>query len=299
MVIGFLLALNMGAQDTVSPPLTPDYDFYTETVQCETWKDVRLYRTAANKAGFGSVSKLKDDGSYDLSFVFVGNKKSTVSQLNRLNEVLKEPLAMLEKPTDISKPTEELAQESNQKEEQLDKEHAQINVSGKFEKIMVSQASTAGTEKHLQTPNEESNTRTTNSSKPLALKSEEDKGADDRAMRDFEPNIKSKNKGSTKTFITDSTPSSKQTITPNQKSLKPATQTNTSSTVQYAIIFGSFTNISNAYRLRDRLEKEGIDAKVLPFNSAYRVGITYSEYPRQAIKDFKTSHPKIWLLRND
>ena len=301
MVIGFLLALNMGAQDTVSPSLTPDYDFYTETIHCKTWQDVRLFRKAANKAGFGSVSKLKDDGSYDLSFVFVGDQKSTASQLVRLNNLLNEPLAMLEKPKAPSKSTENIAEESNQKEDDLDTEYAQINVSGKFEKTMVKDASTVSTEKPNQTDKEETNIDTIDALEALALKTEEEKKKDDKALKDIEPAPKPKEQRTTKKFVTDSTPAAKPKAPSytNQENQESKAQATTTSTANYAIIFGSFANKSNAYRLRDRLEEEGIQAKILPFNSVYRVGIPYNEYPRQAIKDFKSSHPQTWLLRND
>lgn len=301
MVIGFLLALNMGAQDTVSPSLTPDYDFYTETIHCKTWQDVRLFRKAANKAGFGSVSKLKDDGSYDLSFVFVGDQKSTASQLVRLNNLLNEPLAMLEKPKAPSKSTENIAEESNQKEDDLDTEYAQINVSGKFEKTMVKDASTVSTEKPNQTDKEETNIGTIDASEALALKTEEEKKKDDKALKDIEPTPKPKEQRTTKKFVTDSTPAAKPKAPSytNQENQESKAQATTTSTANYAIIFGSFANKSNAYRLRDRLEEEGIQAKILPYNSVYRVGIPYNEYPRQAIKDFKSSHPQTWLLRND
>lgn len=301
MVIGFLLALNMGAQDTVSPSLTPDYDFYTETIHCKTWQDVRLFRKAANKAGFGSVSKLQDDGSYDLSFVFVGDQKSTSSQLNRLNNVLNEPLTMLEKPKAPSKSTENIAEESSQKEDDLDTEHAQINVSGKFEKTMVKDASTVSTEKPNQTDKEETNIGTIHSSEPLALKTEEEKEKDGTALKDIEPAPKPKEQKTTKKFVTDSTPAAKPKAPSytNQENQESKAQATTTSTVNYAIIFGSFANKSNAYRLRDRLEEEGIQAKILPYNSVYRVGIPYNEYPRQAIKDFKSSHPQTWLLRSN
>ena len=301
MVIGFLLALNMGAQDTVSPSLTPDYDFYTETIHCKTWQDVRLFRKAANKAGFGSVSKLKDDGSYDLSFVFVGDQKSTASQLVRLNNLLNEPLAMLEKPKAPSKSTENIAEESNQKEDALDTEYAQINVSGKFEKTMVKDASTVSTEKPNQTDKEETNIDTIDALEALALKTEEEKKKDDKALKDIEPAPKPKEQRTTKKFVTDSTPAAKPKAPSytNQENQESKAQATTTSTANYAIIFGSFANKSNAYRLRDRLEEEGIQAKILPFNSVYRVGIPYNEYPRQAIKDFKSSHPQTWLLRND
>lgn len=301
MVIGFLLALNMGAQDTVSPSLTPDYDFYTETIHCKTWQDVRLFRKAANKAGFGSVSKLKDDGSYDLSFVFVGDQKSTASQLVRLNNLLNEPLAMLEKPKAPSKSTENIAEESNQKEDDLDTEHAQINVSGKFEKTMVKDASIVSTEKPNQTDKEETNIGTIDASEALSLKTEEEKKKEDKAINDIEPTPKPKEQSTTKKFVTDSTPAAKPKAPSytNQKNQESKAQATTTSTANYAIIFGSFANKSNAYRLRDRLEEEGIQAKILPYNSVYRVGIPYNEYPRQAIKDFKSSHPQTWLLRND
>ena len=301
MVIGFLLALNMGAQDTVSPSLTPDYDFYTETIHCKTWQDVRLFRKAANKAGFGSVSKLQDDGSYDLSFVFVGDQKSTSSQLNRLNNVLNEPLTMLEKPKAPSKSTENIAEESSQKEDDLDTEHAQINVSGKFEKTMVKDASTVSTEKPNQTDKEETNIGTIDASEALALKTEEEKKKEDKAIKDIEPAPKPKEQRTTKKFVTDSTPAAKPKAPSytNQENQESKAQATTTSTANYAIIFGSFANKSNAYRLRDRLEEEGIQAKILPYNSVYRVGIPYNEYPRQAIKDFKSSHPQTWLLRND
>ena len=301
MVIGFLLALNMGAQDTVSPSLTPDYDFYTETIHCKTWQDVRLFRKAANKAGFGSVSKLKDDGSYDLSFVFVGDQKSTASQLIRLNNLLNEPLAMLEKPKAPSKSTENIAEESNQQEDDLDTEYAQINVSGKFEKTMVKDASTVSTEKPNQTDKEETNIDTIDALEALALKTEEEKKKDDKALKDIEPAPKPKEQRTTKKFVTDSTPAAKPKAPSytNQENQESKAQATTTSTANYAIIFGSFANKSNAYRLRDRLEEEGIQAKILPFNSVYRVGIPYNEYPRQAIKDFKSSHPQTWLLRNN
>ena len=300
MVIGFLLALNMGAQDTVSPSLTPDYDFYTETIQCETWQDVRLFREAANKAGFGSVSKLKDDGSYDLSFVFVGNKTSTKSQLDRLNNVLDEPLTMLEKPKAPSKSTKNIAEESNEKEDDLDSEHAQINVSGKFEKTMVKDASTASAETPNQASKVETNIGTIDASEAIALKAEEKKEKDDKRISSS-INTTEKEKTSTKRFITDSTPTPKPKAisTPNQQNSGTTEEVNVSSTAKYAIIFGSFANKSNAYRLRDRLEEEGIQTKILPYNSVYRVGIPYNEYPRQAIKDFKSSHPQTWLMRND
>lgn len=301
MVIGFLLALNMGAQDTVSPSLTPDYDFYTETIHCKTWQDVRLFRKAANKAGFGSVSKLKDDGSYDLSFVFVGDQKSTASQLIRLNNLLNEPLAMLEKPKAPSKSTENIAEESNQQEDDLDTEYAQINVSGKFEKTMVKDASTVSTEKPNQTDKEETNIDTIDALEALALKTEEEKKKGDKALKDIEPAPKPKEQRTTKKFVTDSTPAAKPKAPSytNQENQESKAQATTTSTANYAIIFGSFANKSNAYRLRDRLEEEGIQAKILPFNSVYRVGIPYNEYPRQAIKDFKSSHPQTWLLRNN
>ena len=301
MVIGFLLALNMGAQDTVSPSLTPDYDFYTETIHCKTWQDVRLFRKAANKAGFGSVSKLKDDGSYDLSFVFVGDQKSTASQLVRLNNLLNEPLTMLEKPKAPSKSAENIAEESNQKEDDLDTEHAQINVSGKFEKTMVKDASTVSTEKPNQTDKEETNIGTIDASEAIALKTEEEKKKGDKALKDIEPAPKPKEQRTTKKFVTDSTPAAKPKAPSytNQENQESKAQATTTSTANYAIIFGSFANKSNAYRLRDRLEEEGIQAKILPYNSVYRVGIPYNEYPRQAIKDFKSSHPQTWLLRND
>ena len=303
MVIGFLLALNMGAQDTVSPSLTPDYDFYTETIHCKTWQDVRLFRKAANKAGFGSVSKLKDDGSYDLSFVFVGDEKSTASQLVRLNNLLNEPLTMLEKPKAPSKSTENIAEESNQKEDDLETEYAQINVSGKFEKTMVKDASTVSTEKPNQTDKEETNIGTIDASEAIALKTEEEKKKDDKALSSSQTEIKSSTVStSQKRYTTDSTPAPnrKAKSKPKQESKEESTdQAKTSSTVKYAIIFGSFAKKSNAYRFRDRLEEEGIQAKILPYNSVYRVGIPYSEYPRQAIKDFKSSHPQTWLLRND
>ena len=302
MVIGFLLALNMGAQDTVSPSLTPDYDFYTETIHCKTWQDVRLFRKAANKAGFGSVSKLKDDGSYDLSFVFVGDQKSTASQLDRLNNLLIEPLTMLEKPKAPSKSTENIAEESNQKEDDLNTEHAQINVSGKFEKTMVKNASTVSTEKPNQTDKEETNIGTIDASEALALQTEEEKEKENKAITPSQTETKSnKDSKSPNRYTTDSTPApnSKATSKPKQENQESKAQATTTSTANYAIIFGSFANKSNAFRLRDRLEEEGIQAKILPYNSVYRVGIPYNEYPRQAIKDFKSSHPQTWLLRND
>lgn len=296
MFLEIALSLALNAPDSLVNTSTVDYgyEFCTKEVKCNSWNELVAFRESANLAGFGSVSSALEDGSFMLSFVFVGNEKTTKSQLNRLNTVLEKPIEMYVPParniTSVKADTEK--ENSNLVES---RERTQINVSSTFEKTKVPVSSKPAASSVVQKSSTTSNTALKTMESPASAIS----SSVNRQASPIKSNQESDDSASGSTPVSAYMGSKNKTQSPPSRLKKEEVGVSESSSVRYAIIFGSFSQKQNALRLRDELEADGISARILSSPKGFRVGLTFDKYPSQELRDFKVSYPKSWLLRND
>ena len=301
MFLEIALSLALSASDSLVNTSTVDYgyEFCTKEVKCNSWNELLAFRESANLAGFGSVSSALEDGSFMLSFVFVGNEKTTKSQLNRLNNVLEKPIEMYVPParniTSVKADTEK--ENSNLVES---RERTQINVSSTFEKTKVPVSSKPAASSVVQKSTTTSNSALKTMGSPSsAMSSAVNSTSVNRQTSPIKSKQESKGSASRSTPVSAYMGSKNKTQSPPSRLKKEEVGVSESSSVRYAIIFGSFSQKQNALRLRDELEADGISARILSSPKGFRVGLTFDKYPTQELRDFKVSYPKSWLLRND
>jgi cell division protein FtsN len=286
-----------------------------------SWEEVLSAREAANIAGFGSISKQLEDGTYTLSYVFKGTKATASSQLERLNEVLGEELKLFV-PIAKSLPIETATISGNKDEGK--KQGIAINVSANFEKIPLEPTtpnSASVSEQKLDvdvsTPTNPTVTQLSDDQPDPQLGSELQEQTEELTL-----DLKAESETVTETdnnqvlsstqavAFKDPKSSDKETkqddenVAEEEKSglaSKPTESiiSKSNSDPLYAIIFGSFKSKRNAIRKRDALIKEGHNATIFDHDTYYRVGIEYQDYPSQPLRNFKKQGMQCWLLRND
>ena len=288
MLLELVLVIGLGQQDTLQPQVI-DYSFYdeiTETLVCENWQEVCATRSAANKAGFGSIALKQEDESYLLRFVFKGNDRATTSQLSRLNKVMDTELSFFV-PT-----TPPTALEAN--EPSLDsavvqrRQGHQINVSSDFSKTPISRE--FKTEPSNPAPKEEKlseqPTSSITASDPILNEGKvslAEVPESQSELAEANPKVTYKQK-------------SKLDKLKDVKPVEEKTQT-VGGAVRFAVIFGSFTKRANAERHLAQLNLS--EAVIIAEDDLFRTGIVYDSYPGSELRKLKLEFPKCWLLRND
>ncbi len=301
MFLEIVLSLALNASDSLVNTSTVDYgyEFCTKEVKCNSWNELLAFRESANLAGFGSVSSALEDGSFMLSFVFVGNEKTTKSQLNRLNTVLEKPIEMYVPP---ARNMASVKADTEKENSNLvgSRERTQINVSSTFEKTKVPVSSKPAASAVVQKSTTTSNTALKTMGSPAsAMSSAVNSTSVNRQASPIKSNQESDSSASRSTSVSAYRGSKNKTQSPPSRLKKEEVGVSESSSVRYAIIFGSFSQKQNALRLRDELEADGITARILNSPKGFRVGLIFDKYPSQELRDFKVSYPKSWLLRND
>lgn len=320
MICELMIVIGLGQGDTTALSQTFAPEHVAQAGIYSSWEEVLSAREAANVAGFGSISKQLEDGTFTLNYVFKGKKATASSQLERLNEVLGEELELYV-PITKSLPKETASILGNKDESK--KQGIAINVSANFEKIPLepttpNPASVSEQEIDVPTP-----------PNPIATQLSDDQ-PDQQIGRELQEQTLEESTFSSKaeTEITtetddnlalsptkavagkDLSSSDKETVQDKenvaeevkselaQKLIESTTSTPNNDPL-YAIIFGSFKSKRNAIRKRDALITEGYEAVIFNNKNYYRVGIEYQEYPSKSLRAFKKQGMECWLLRND
>lgn len=322
MICELMIVLGLGQGDTTALSQTFSPEHIAQAGIYSSWEEVLSAREAANIAGFGSISKQLEDGSFTLKYVFKGTKATASSQLERLNEVLGEEL-VLYVPITNSLP-KETATISGAKDESK-KEGIAINVSANFEKIPLEPT----TPNPVSVSEKEIGVDISTPPNPIATQLSDDQpdqqtGSVLQEQTLEEATFDSKAETETVTEIdnnqvlsrtkavavNNAKSSDKETVQDNENVVeevksklasKPAESITSKSNSEplYAIIFGSFKSKRNAIRKRDALISQGHEATIFNHDNYYRVGIEYQEYPSQPLRTFKKQGMECWLLRND
>ena len=132
MICELMILIGLGQGDTTALSQTLSSEHVAQAGIYSSWEEVLSAREAANIAGFGSISKQLEDGTFTLNYVFKGTKATASSQLERLNEVLGEELELYV-PKTKSLPKETAITSGNKDDSK--KQGIAINVSANFEKI--------------------------------------------------------------------------------------------------------------------------------------------------------------------
>lgn len=320
MICELMIVIGLGQGDTTALSQTFAPEHIAQAGIYSSWEEVLSAREAANIAGFGSISKQLEDGTFTLNYVFKGTEATASSQLERLNEVLGEELELYI-PITKSLP-KETAITSGAKDG-IKKQGIAINVSANFEKIPLetttpNSASVTQQEIDVSTPPNPTAIKLSDGQPDQQIESE----LQEQTLE--ESTFDSKEEPETVTEIDNNQVLSptKAVAVKNQKSSDENTLQNndniseevkselapkptesitskSNSDPLYAIIFGSFKSKRNAIRKRDALINEGYEATIFNHKNYYRVGIEYQEYPSQPLRNFKKQGMQHWLLRND
>ncbi len=286
MVFEMALLLCLGQPDTLSQANFQYADGLAEAGIYESWESLIDARNQANIAGFGSISRELQDGSYALEYVFRGSDTTINSQLDRLNQILGSNYSL--KPPPIEPPSFSINEEESKAENVSQKEGYQINVSSNFEKTKIADA-TAEAQKDEVEVNEE----------VLVIeivnpKEEESELTDQRNSKNTFSSIP-------ETINKDIEVVGVETKSKERKPLHDEADFLEKDSVAplYAIVFGSFKNRANAERFSIELEEHNIQVDILDSDGYYRVLIPFEEYPTKELKSYHELFPRIWLLRND
>ena len=322
MICELMIVLGLGQGDTTALSQTFSPEHIAQAGIYSSWQEVLSAREAANLAGFGSISKQLDDGTYTLNYVFKGTDQTATSQLERLNEVLGEDLELYVPPTkSLPKNTATI---SGTREESK-KQGIAINVSANFEKIPLEPT----TSNPVSVSEKEIDVDVSTPPNPIATQLSDDQPdqqtgsvLQEQTHEESIPVAKTEKETATEKDNNPVLSAAKAVAVPELKSSKKETkqnneyvvdeekseraskqtetkESNASNEPLYAIIFGSFKSKRNAIRKRDVLTKEGYEATIFNHDNYYRVGIEYQEYPSQPLRNFKKQGMQCWLLRND
>ena len=320
MICELMILIGLGQGDTTALSQTFAPEHVAQAGIYSSWEEVLSAREAANIAGFGSISKQLEDGTFTLNYVFKGTKATASSQLERLNEVLGEELELYV-PITKSLPKETAITSGNKDESK--KQGIAINVSANFEKIPLepttpNPASVSEQEIDVPTPPNPTATQLSDDQPDGQIGSE----LQEQTLEESTFSSKAETETITETddnlelsptnAVAVKTPKSSDKETDqddenlaeevkSELASKPAEsiKSRSNSDPLYAIIFGSFKSKRNAIRKRDALINEGYEATIFNHDNYYRVGIEYKEYPSQPLRNFKKQGMQHWLLRND
>jgi cell division protein FtsN len=322
MICELMILIGLGQGDTTALSQTFAPEHVAQAGIYSSWEEVLSAREAANIAGFGSISKQLEDGTYTLNYVFKGTKATASSQLERLNVVLGEELELYV-PITKSLPKETASISGNKDESK--KQGIAINVSANFEKIPLepttpNPASVSEQEIDVDVPTPPNPTAT------LLSDDQPDQQIGNELQEQTHQESTFSSKAETETTtetddnlelsptkavaVKDPKSSDKETVQDNENGAeevkselasKPTESITSKSNSDplYAIIFGSFKSKRNAIRKRDALINEGYEATIFNHDNYYRVGIGYKEYPSQPLRNFTKQGMQHWLLRND
>lgn len=337
--VAFAISLAIG-QDTCSIDSVSVFNA-AHHVACagdfNNWDEVLEFRDLANREGFGSNAMLQSDSSYNLSFVLFGDSSAVLTQLDRLNEILK--LSLTAKQITFGDVRRQhkvaidniqgqfLILDSGRADEFTLREMHPIIVLPRTDsaKVFAEVDSASYENRVIESINIQdqkvdfANPVLDYSDSIQAITAHESTYKDSLyVVNEFDTEelagaeLRADN-SSTILFENDSfakaQDSSAFRVINAEESITDSEKVNDSNPdvaprfkeyyegVEFQIVFGSYADVSTAKEYLKKLQSEGFDAGIRGHRGFFRVGPIYSYYPDEELELYRSTHAPCWLVK--